>query len=428
MKSTKEPGQAENGQVTGYPVAMADVERRNPKYIAILAIAAALVLMVGWLLRPRDTPSSPPPVPSETELEQLARRTERRALDDMTKYFAGVAGDVSPSLVYLPNDETTGIVWDASHLVTARRRDRFAQPTPIQIGSSETSRGTVASRATSLPKSGDWVIAVWRSAETSVFAAASFRQSTSAMCGTVPIQEVHSNLSLDRAMTGGGLFNMDGGLLGAILPCGDRMAVVETASVDELLERADTVEQRIVGRYGVLVGVLSDADRQYFKDARGLLVREVRIDASGDTAGLRPGDLVVALADQPVTAIDDLRPLVASSDETFDLQIVRGARTIKVTVGSDAVPTGSGKARSSGVGLMLEAPPDTYRIDVVIHDSRAARAGIRPGDRLARINGTDPRNLQQVRRGLDSNRGAAMLLEVVRDQRRIAVVLPQGAP
>jgi hypothetical protein len=346
----------------------------------------------------------------------------------MTKYFASVAGDVSPSLVFLPADQATGIAWDASHLVTARRRDGFLEPTPRQVGPSETSRGTVVTRATSLPKSGDWVIAVWRSAETPAFAAASFRQSTSAMCGTVSIHEVHSSLSLDRAMIGGGLFNMDGGLLGAILPCGDRIAVVETASVDELLKRADTVEQRILWRYGLLVSVLSDADREYFKDAHGLLIREVAIEGAGDTAGLRAGDLVVALTDQPVTTSDDLRPLVTAPDHTFDLQVVRGAKTIKVTVGSGATPGGSEKPRGRDVGLIVESPPDTYRVDVVTPASRAARAGIRPGDRLARINGTEPRSLQQLRRALDSNTGAAMLLEVVRDQRRIAVVLPQAAP
>jgi hypothetical protein len=62
---------------------------RNPRYVAALALVACLILIGGWLARPRDIPESPAPPPSETELEQLARRAERRSLDEHDEVLRG---------------------------------------------------------------------------------------------------------------------------------------------------------------------------------------------------------------------------------------------------------------------------------------------------------------------------------------------------
>jgi hypothetical protein len=75
---------------------------QSRKYIAILALIACLILGGGWLLRPREIPNSPAPLPSERELALLARRAERRSLDGMATYFAVTAGDVESSIVHLP--------------------------------------------------------------------------------------------------------------------------------------------------------------------------------------------------------------------------------------------------------------------------------------------------------------------------------------
>jgi serine protease DegQ len=190
-----------------------------------------------------------------------------------------------------------------------------------------------------------------------------------------------------------------------------------------MLERTLAPVERILARYGVLLDPLADDERSYFEGVVGVLVREVWIDTPADTAGLWPGDFVVGVNDQPVATIDDLQPLIAPTERPLELRVRRGARTAAFTLGATAPPAAS-RIPAASVGLILDSPSQPYRIDSVVSGSRAARAGIRPGDRLVRINRVEPRNRAQVDRALAVSPQAPMLLEIERDARRIAIVVP----
>jgi serine protease Do len=278
-------------------------------------------------------------------------------------------------------------------------------------------------RAASPPGVGDWIVAVWQTAGEPSFAAANYRQETEAACGLRTVRELVSSLSLTRAMIGGGIFNVDGEVLAVILPCNDHIAAIDPTSIDELVTRGDTLEQRLLGKYGVLFAPLSESEARYFKDIKGLFVREVWKDAPAESAGLWPGDLVTALNDQPAHTTEDLRALTSASDVAFDLRVQRAANTVTVVL----QPGPTAVVRSDAVaaaGLMLESAPKTYRIESVLPDGPAARAGIQPGDRLVRINRAEPRNAEQVMRAMTAAGRGPLLLEIERDQRRIAVVIP----
>ena len=71
-------------------------------------------------------------------------------------------------------------------------------------------------------------------------------------------------------------------------------------------------------------------------DREGLLVREVTEDSPAARAGLAQGDLIVAVAGQPVSSIDDLfDALQAAGEGTVELGIVRGTeeRSVQVALG-----------------------------------------------------------------------------------------------
>jgi hypothetical protein len=420
---------------------MTAAPRHNPRYVTLLAVAAALVLIGGWLLRPRNIPASPVPVPSESDLEQLARRAQRRSLDDMTKYFAHIAGEVGPSLAYVPDEHVTGLVWDATRIVTGRLSDPYARPTlTLRFGAaSGTGRTQVAApnlpltsvaveapsaastavrRAVAVPEPGDWVVAVWKTAQGPAFAAGTFRQVSTTTCHMLAVEQLQSGLSLSTTMIGGGLFTVNGELLGVILPCGDRVAVVVVSSIDQMLTRSDGLEQRLLSKYGALFSPISEDEQRYFAGGNGLMVRELWNGSPAEAAGLWPGDVIEALGGNAVLRIEDLRPLV-EADDPVELRVRRGRTAVAMTLRRNAAASVASEPE-----LVLEEPPDSYRIEAVPPDSRAAHAGIRPGDRLARINGAQPRTLQQVRRALSSSAASPLLLEVLRDQRRIAFVLP----
>jgi serine protease Do len=276
-----------------------------------------------------------------------------------------------------------------------------------------------------MPASGDWVVAVWSTAEAPVFAVANYRQLESATCGMSRVKEFVATIPLSQEMIGGGFFNMDRELLGVILPCGDRVAAVEPSSVDQMLARLTTVEERVLTVYGALLGVLSQGERQYFSDADGLLVREVWVGTRAEAAGLQPGDLVVALNGSAVASVDDLQPLVASTNAPFELTVRRGSATSSVELGTSAAAQTS--PDEGGLGLVIESPRPIYRVGTVRPDSRAAQAGLRPADVLRRVNHVEPRTRAQAERAIKNGASAPILLEVERDRRRVAILIPGGA-
>jgi hypothetical protein len=366
-----------NRSWTGYSSLVEVTHRRSPLYIAVLAVAAGSILIVGWLVRPREIAQSPPPVPSETELQELARRAQRRSLESTTAYFAHLATDVRGSVAYIPSLATSGVIWNESHIVAgpipiAAERRTIAVRTAsgerpaeailsrrlplslLNIGSGASA--SVPHRAATSPHTGDWIVAVWQTDETPAFAAATFSQMATTTCGVAHVRELVSSASLGPPMIGGAVFNMNRELVGMILPCGDRVALIEPSGVDEMLKRAMTVEEGVVANFGVLFSALMEDDRQYFRDADGLLAREVWNGTPAEAVGVRPGDLVTALNGQAVTTIDDLRPLMMRPEAAFELRVRRGSKTETLKWVSSAVARASG-GNATTFGLVFEPAP-----------------------------------------------------------------------
>lgn len=72
-------------------------------------------------------------------------------------------------------------------------------------------------------------------------------------------------------------------------------------------------------------------------DRDGVLVREVEPDGPADRAGIASGDLVVAVAGQPVRSVDDLHAALADATDAIEVTVVRGVdeRTVTVDVLAD---------------------------------------------------------------------------------------------
>jgi S1-C subfamily serine protease len=423
------------------------IPQRSSKYVAVLAVAAGLILAAGWLLRPRDIPQSPPPVPSDSELKELARRTQRRSLESTTAYFAELAASVRPSLGYLPSLGMSAVAWDDSRVITGpipvadravalslrtASGERNVDATssrrlPVSVVDLHvTAPARVARRAASPPQSGDWVIAVWQTDEASAYAPGNARHIARTTCGIGPANEFTTSILLTPAMIGGGIFNMDGDLLAVILSCDNHVAAIDLASIDDLLARVTAVEERLLARYGVLFTSFSSDERRYFSDVDGLLVREVWIGTRGDAAGFQPGDVVVAVNDRAVAGIDDLRTLTAASDAAVVVKVRRGSKTQTLTLDQSIAAPAESDVAGADVGLMIESPAVAFRIDRVPPHSRAAHAGVTPGDILRRINNVETRTRAQADRALKVAATKPMLLEIERDQRRLAIIVPEG--
>jgi putative serine protease PepD len=78
-----------------------------------------------------------------------------------------------------------------------------------------------------------------------------------------------------------------------------------------------------------------------------LLVHAVETGGPADRAGIRQGDLIVAVAGTPVTSVDELAASLEVSEEggTIDLGVVRGVEELAVVVDL----RGGGTADEGGV-------------------------------------------------------------------------------
>jgi hypothetical protein len=393
------------------------------------------------LARPRDRQNPTLPVQSQTELQELARRTQRRSLENTTALFATIAGNVRSSLSSVGPGGLTGVVWDKGRIVTgplpggqtptvATTMAETSAPisvwsrrVPVTVLAAEPGLdgSTVAPRNATLPQAGDSIVAVWLVNKSAVFAPGSFLHFTQTACGPAAVKELVSTLPLSEGMIGGGVFDLDSALLAVILPCDSRIVAIDVASIEPMIVRASSIQEGVLVRHGLLIDPLTEVDRRYFQDRNGLLVREVW-ETREETAAVRVGDLVVSLNGNAVASLDDLRSLATAPAGPFELGVQRGADTRTVVV--DAGPTpGAAAAEDTGVGLEFVAASRGFQIDTVLPNGRMARAGVQAGDRVLRLNGVEPKTVQRAERAIASAQGP-MLLEVERGRRRIAIVVP----
>ena len=272
---------------------------------------------------------------------------------------------------------------------------------------------------------GDWMLAVWRRDREAKFVPAYVLDIASVRCGQQRIEELRSSVGWSRDMAGGAVFDLDGRLIGLIVPCEDRFAAVTVDGVDAMLGSGRSVEGRIVGRYGMKLGLLTDAEQLHFASNQRVVVREVWNGYPADAVGFRPGDIVVAISAEPIGSPDQLAPLVeASHIETFDVAVRRGSDVVSITLPTTDTPLGPDDETRTSPGIVWDPPPVGHRVGAVVPDSPAARVGLRAGDRLVRINLEEPESFAEVEAALAAEREAPIFLEVGRDGRRWGVLLP----
>ncbi|MFP3949024.1 MAG: PDZ domain-containing protein, partial [Longimicrobiales bacterium] len=75
---------------------------------------------------------------------------------------------------------------------------------------------------------------------------------------------------------------------------------------------------------GARVVALNDPLAEYFEVDRGVLTVDVLDGSPAQEAGLRPGDVIVAVGDEPVASVEDLRTiLLGPRGRSVELEIVR---------------------------------------------------------------------------------------------------------
>jgi S1-C subfamily serine protease len=389
---------------------------RKQRYPVVLAVISGCVLCFGLILKPDHREAQKPTI-SQTEIARLEKFAQRRNLQGISKYFSDLADEVSAQVVRIRRAGVSGLVWNSEGRIIAARIPDSAPGVMLAVsqagGDAVPARLVAASpdvplavleasvsgpaqpvrraRVSSV-RPGDWLLGVARTPNGAVaFAPATFSGVVQAPCGDVSIRELQMSVPVPDGMAGGGVFDMDGGLLAVIVNCGGRSAAISVDDVDNVLRLAEGAPAALLAAFGMRISSVPK-DAPAVSAESGALVSEIRLGRAADRSGLAPGDVIVGCDGAPVDRPDDLYSiLLAVPDAPHDIEVRRGRRLVKLTLDANA---------GAPPGIEFERPPRGFVAAVIPPGTRAYRAGLRSGDRVISIDSRPPVSQAAVERAL----------------------------
>jgi Do/DeqQ family serine protease len=252
---------------------------------------------------------------------------------------------------------------------------------------------------------------------------------------------LQTDAPINSGNSGGALVNTRGELVGInsqiLSPSGGNIGIGFAIPVN----MARTVMSALVkdgrvhrGRLGVTVQpVTSDLAESLRLDAvAGALVNEVQNDGPADRAGLRRGDVIVAVNDTRISDSNELRNRIAQlgPNTKVDLTIVRNGKTEHVGATLEALPSASAASapadarddeRTAGLAVEPLTPERARELRLnddasgllvrrVEPDGPAADAGIQAGDVIQQVDGQSVRSADDLRQMLAKGDRPALVL------------------
>jgi Do/DeqQ family serine protease len=256
---------------------------------------------------------------------------------------------------------------------------------------------------------------------------------------------IQTDAPINPGNSGGALINSKGELIGintAILaPGGGNVGIgfavpsnMARAVMDQLL-RFGQVRR---GRIGVVIQDVTPqlAEAMGIEGQQGALIAQVERGSAADRAGIRPGDVVLAVDGAAVKSSADLRNRIglAEVDRTVTLDVLRDGRhsrvAVKITPVRPRRADAGEPAQLAGVRLsdIPPAHPAHDRIGGVLvtevaRGSPAARAGLRRGDIILGLDDRPVRSLAELRDVAAVEEGSQLMLSVLRGDTELLVVV-----
>lgn len=255
---------------------------------------------------------------------------------------------------------------------------------------------------------------------------------------------IQTDASINPGNSGGALVNLKGELIGIntaiIAPAGGNVGIgfaipTEMASLvmEQLIDHGE-VRRGVLGVH--VQDLTSDlAEAFAIEEKKGVVISKVLRDSAAEKAGVKAGDVVLAVDDKPVLRASDLRNRVGLSTvgEKISLKVKRDGkeRTLKATIIESSVKKESGKAISSHLeGAKLEDVVEGevryaeqgIMLKEVKRGSPAWRAGLREKDVITNANRQDVNNLTELK-GVVESKDETLLLRVVRSNGSFFLVL-----
>lgn len=403
---------------------------RDPRYLAVLALAAGAILVIGNWLRPdpNGEDGSNQVLVGDSSILQLPRLTQRRSIEDRVEFVMQAIAGVDRYVFRLKGADQSAVLWNAATLVTSLGASRTPSSDTATSGSEDELAVSVDRAGPHLPLSllgvrlerpplpiqrvaastaseGAWVIAVWRGRDGELaWSEGQYLRAGRENCGDLmPAQTLSSTVPLEPNMAGAGVFNIDGALVGIVGRCDEGLSILGTQAIELLFGRTGGLGDRMLYRYGMRVDLPTEAERDALSVENGLLVHEVWDGYQGHASGLRPGDVILSMDGIELAVVDELAKLVLPvAQEVFDLQVKSpGSRPRSMEL--KARP-GVEHVLHAG-GVELAGAEQGIPIAYVAAEGGFAAARAKPGDRLLTLDGRAFENAQGIESYLDRASG-----------------------
>ncbi len=165
---------------------------------------------------------------------------------------------------------------------------------------------------------------------------------------------------------------------------------------------------------GLLTGVYVARGYEYpvFLD-QPAVISWVKHDSPAAKAGLQPGDHIIRIDGIENPTWEQLEPKVwLSPNQPLDVTIQRGSETLQRTITPQAVTT-------SEVGSAGWYPEDPVTVNVLEPGMPAAKAGMKPGDRVLALDGKPLPSIEAMIEQLQDTKAKPIDLTVIRDDKPI---------
>ncbi len=260
---------------------------------------------------------------------------------------------------------------------------------------------------------------------------------------------IQTDASINPGNSGGPLLNMDGEVVGintAIVATGQGIGFAVPSNIaKEVIPQLRDHQKVQRGWLGVSIQNLdaNSAKALGLDESSGALVANVTAGDPADKAGVRTGDVILAVDDEKVEDAGDLTRIIAQHEpgatitlsvwrkgDTMDLRVKLGERDLDKVSEMRGMPHGDGEGQQeAALGLTLRPvledeakalgmrKPEGLLVLDVAADSVAEKGGIRTGDVLLEANQHELGSVSDLEKIIDKEgkkKGVVMLL-VTRD-------------
>jgi len=265
---------------------------------------------------------------------------------------------------------------------------------------------------------------------------------------------LQTDAPINQGNSGGALVNMKGELIGInaqiLSPSGGNIGIgfaIPAKMANHVMTLLRTEGRVRRAQLGVTVQpVTADmAESLRLKDVGGAIVSSVTQGSAAERAGIKRGDIIVSFNGEPATDANTLRNRIAEaapgSRATIVINRDNAARELTVTLGEAESKAARADRRSdddaagqAALGVYVEPlTPDVANqlglprqtrglvVQDVQDDSRAADAGIRPGDVIQEVNRQPVQNVEEFRAAIQQSADRPVLLLVNREGNEIFV-------